>query len=172
MSQAEARAWRIGQKEQVLVQYLVVENSFGSALMKQIIKKAEIADRALDRESETSELISTIDSNITKVLAKVKPPKCSKGDSNGSNGNSDSIPELTLEQIQAIHTMLKILAGSDMDHAQELNDIGFNKFDGAIGHSLAQTIELTQKQAQLGKKIILKYKRQLPEDLYELTSRK
>jgi hypothetical protein len=79
---------------------------------------------------------------------------------------------LTGEQIQAIHTMLKILAGCDQDHAQELNDIGFNKFDGTIGHSLSQVIELTQKQAQLGKKIVLKYKRQLPEDLYESVFRK
>ena len=51
--------------------------------------------------------------------------------------------------------------GLDPDYARATNGIGFNKFDGDIGHQLAERIFITPKQAALGKKILKKYHKQL-----------
>lgn len=50
ISQAEDRCHRIGQKEQVLVQHLVLENSLDEQMIETLIKKQEVIDKALDRE--------------------------------------------------------------------------------------------------------------------------
>ena len=76
--------------------------------------------------------------------------------------------KLTDEKISSIHQMLRILAGEDTDYAREKNDIGFNKIDGAFGHKLAESPQLTPKQAFYGARIARKYRRQLPETLYQL----
>jgi SWI/SNF-related matrix-associated actin-dependent regulator 1 of chromatin subfamily A len=49
MSQAEDRCHRIGQKEQVLVQHIVLANSLDERMAETIIKKQEIIEKALDR---------------------------------------------------------------------------------------------------------------------------
>jgi hypothetical protein len=68
-------------------------------------------------------------------------------------------------QISAIHQALRILAGV-CDFASTRDDIGFNGCDTIIGHALAGCNNLTAKQALLGKKILKKYHRQVPGDVY------
>ncbi|RMD64637.1 hypothetical protein D6833_04195, partial [Candidatus Parcubacteria bacterium] len=75
---------------------------------------------------------------------------------------------MTPERIEAVHRCLQILAGLDADHASVINNVGFNKVDGRIGHSLANSPRLTPRQAALGLKIVRKYHRQLPEELLEI----
>jgi hypothetical protein len=53
------------------------------------------------------------------------------------------------------------------DGAQQLDGAGFSKVDSSIGHSLANQGWLTPRQAVLGRKIITKYRRQLPASLVE-----
>jgi hypothetical protein len=65
-----------------------------------------------------------------------------------------------------VHAGLRDLAGCDHDRAREVNDVGFNKLDGNIGHSLAGRDSLTPKQAALGRIILRKYRRQLDPGLY------
>ncbi len=48
MSQAEDRAHRIGQRDAVLVQHLVFENSLDSHMCEVLLKKQDIIDRAID----------------------------------------------------------------------------------------------------------------------------
>jgi SWI/SNF-related matrix-associated actin-dependent regulator 1 of chromatin subfamily A len=55
MAQAEDRAHRIGQTESVLVQYLVFDGSMDAVLAQTLVSKADISDRALDREVGPSE---------------------------------------------------------------------------------------------------------------------
>lgn len=55
MAQAEDRAHRIGQTESVLVQYLVFDGSMDAVLAQTLVSKADISDRALDREVDPSE---------------------------------------------------------------------------------------------------------------------
>jgi len=56
---------------------------------------------------------------------------------------------------------LQYLAGNDSDYAAERNGVGFNAFDGVIGHDLASRDSLSPKQAELALKILKKYKGQL-----------
>ncbi len=62
---------------------------------------------------------------------------------------------------------LQILAGNDPDFAGVRNNIGFNGRDTEFGHSLASQEHLSPKQREYGKKILRKYHRQIPKDLWE-----
>ncbi len=74
--------------------------------------------------------------------------------------------KMTPVRIAAVHQGLQILAGY-CDGAHELDGAGFSKVDVRIGHSLADAGALTARQAALGVKLIVKYRRQLPVDLVE-----
>lgn len=62
---------------------------------------------------------------------------------------------------------LKLLAGKDTDFASEKNNIGFNGRDTEFGHSLASNDHLSEKQREWGKRILRKYHRQIPKELWE-----
>jgi SNF2 family DNA or RNA helicase len=51
LSQAEDRCHRIGQKESVLIQHLVLEGSLDEHVVETIIKKQEIIDKTLDKNN-------------------------------------------------------------------------------------------------------------------------
>ena len=70
--------------------------------------------------------------------------------------------ELTDTEIAEIHDNLKYLA-SCCDGAHAADGTVFNRFDTKIGKSLASSSRLTQKQAELGKALVHKYRRQLKE---------
>jgi SWI/SNF-related matrix-associated actin-dependent regulator 1 of chromatin subfamily A len=50
MTQAEDRCHRIGQKEVVLVQHLVLANSLDVRMAKTLVRKQSIIDRALNAQ--------------------------------------------------------------------------------------------------------------------------
>lgn len=58
------------------------------------------------------------------------------------------------------------LAGNDTDRARCLNGVGFGKFDGDFGHSLAGNLRnygrLSDKQWAAALRLARKYRRQLP----------
>ncbi len=54
LTQAEDRTHRIGQLESVLVQHLVLEDSLDARMVKTLIQKQEIIDRAIDGERQAS----------------------------------------------------------------------------------------------------------------------
>jgi len=58
---------------------------------------------------------------------------------------------------------LRTLACLDPDHAGVVNDVGFNRMDGVIGHSLAEQLDrgLTEKQWPLAVRIAMHYPRQV-----------
>lgn len=56
ISQAEDRAHRIGQKENVLIQHLVIDSSIDAMLAKKIKAKQEIIEKALDKSGLTEEI--------------------------------------------------------------------------------------------------------------------
>jgi SNF2 family DNA or RNA helicase len=72
--------------------------------------------------------------------------------------------DLTAAQVEAVHAALKRLAGL-CDGAFALDGHGFNKLDTDFGHSLAGRSSLSPKQAAAGRKLAVKYGRQLPADL-------
>lgn len=156
MTQAEDRCHRIGQNSSVLVQHIVLEESLDARIAKILVQKQEIIDKALDKETKT-------EISIIPLI-----PIDESQDIMSSKQIEEKAQQLTKEQIKAIHKALKILASLDTDRALEHNMIGFNKFDSRIGHNLAEQNKLTPKQAVLGRKIVLKYHRQLPEELIKI----
>lgn len=153
VSQMEDRAHRIGQQEIVLVQHLVISGSIDARMAKTIVDKQRVIDSALDKDHperkapvfEPREAAATKDTK-PDVLA----------------GIADKITD---GQVLVVHSGLRMLAGLDADRASVINEMGFNRLDGRIGHELANLPQLTKRQAALGAKLLKKYHRQLPDEI-------
>lgn len=147
VSQAEDRAHRIGQKDNVLVKHYVLPGTIDAKMIKTVVQKQEVIDRALD--DDPGEYVNE------PAFAPYKPL-----------GKRKEIAEeallITTDQVEAIHRGLQMLAGM-CDGAFKMDGCGFNKIDARIGHALAESPFLTQKQAALGRRLCWKYKRQLGE---------
>lgn len=153
LTQAEDRCHRIGQKNSVLIQHLVLDGSVDATMAATLVEKQEVIDHALDeihnnkktmdtsdikRDSKSSEVMAT-HSITTKKIDKVAP-------------------SITPEQITAIHHGLQILVSDE-----EINNV-----DTPIGKSLALSKTLTNRQAVLGLALIRRYRKQLPKDLIKI----
>lgn len=160
MSQAEDRCNRIGQRNSVLAEHLVLQGSIAALMAKRLVAKQNVIDSALDRDHPervpeavqielSAPILPTRDEAATESVDRSKYAKLAL--------------TLSAGNIAAIHSGLQILAGMDQDHAREENGVGFSRVDGMIGHSLANSTRLSPKQAALGQSIIRKYRRQLPD---------
>ncbi len=169
VTQAEDRIHRIGQLNSVLIQHLVVDGSLDAKMAWVLVEKQEIIDKALDAPIPEDDapvaypVYQTPPAAASETRTAAPSPICrpSKYD--------EEAAQMTPEQIQAVHEGLRILAGWDEDRAAEKNDIGFNAFDGNLGHDLAMQDSLTPRQAALGRKMLRKYHHQLGWDLLEAT---
>ena len=155
MTQAEDRCHRIGQRDMVLVEHIVLAGSLDARMANVIVAKQEVLEQALDtnvpmrapriqQQADTTASERETPESIAKQAISVKP-----------------------EAMTAILEGLRILAGMDGDHARTENGIGFSQADTFIGHSLAQRPVLSPKQAVLGSKLVNRYRRQLPESIVE-----
>jgi len=155
VTQAEDRAHRISQKNTVLIEHLVFDDSIGAKMIQICLAKQSISDKALDNiieiDEEEIKIPETINAPATKDIKREKV--------------ATEAANITPAEIADVHTALKILAGT-CDWAAARDGDGFNKIDAFLGHSLADAPRLSAKQTVLGKKIIRKYKRQLNPDLY------
>ncbi len=142
---------RIGQHNPVLIQHLVLENSFDSRMIQTIVEKQYIIDEILDdkiKMSMSEELPTTIDITIRQsVLGKHV---------NKSNWTED-VKQQLIKGLQIL--------SSRCDGARSLDHMGFNRLDTCIGKSLAQCISLSNKQATIAHRLLIKYRKQLPEEL-------
>lgn len=150
MSQAEDRCHRVGQRDSVLVQHLVLEGSLDARMARVLVDKQDVIDRALDTGEEPPEI------NVP-----VLP------DSGGTNATPKRLEiesqRLSALQIDAAHAGLRFLA-SVCDGASTIDAQGFSGIDVRIGHDLAACERLTARQAALGRRILRKYRKtQLPE---------
>lgn len=68
--------------------------------------------------------------------------------------------------LDVIHTCLKLLAGK-CDGAYTLDGQGFNKFDAKRGHELADQDKLSEKDRVDGVRMVRKYHKQIPTELYK-----
>jgi len=55
----------------------------------------------------------------------------------------------------------------DEDFARISHGVGINGLDTSFGHTLAEMTSLTPRQASAGKRMIAKYRRQLPADILD-----
>jgi SWI/SNF-related matrix-associated actin-dependent regulator 1 of chromatin subfamily A len=154
VSQAEDRCHRIGQAESVLVYHLVFDGSLDSRIARALVSKQRVIDAALDDEVkwQEPEIVSLPTAEKEEPASgKVTRKKIEK-----------EAPKLTVEQVEAIHLGLRMLAGM-CDGARALDGAGFNKMDTRIGHELAAQAVITKRQAALGLRFVTKYRRQLPD---------
>ena len=156
VTQAEDRCHRIGQKNFVQVQHIVLEGTIDAHLARTLLAKQAILDQALDNDNDFDAFAAPevkVQEEKTKTAKQVALQKVAAN--------------LTPKQIDVIHTALRQIADQDQDRARVVNGVGFNKFDGHIGHQLAGLETLTPGQAALGQKIVTKYRRQLDPELVE-----
>lgn len=157
VSQAEDRCHRIGQRDSVLIQHLVVDGSLDAQMVQTIMAKQAVADRVLDSgEHAAADPVEIVGAVVGGDAASAAVTRDRLG----------PIAERVSEEGRvAIHAGLRLLAAYDPDGASTLNGVGFSKIDVAVGHSLANTEALSPRQAALGALLVRKYRRQLPEEL-------
>ena len=156
VNQAEDRCHRIGQHDSVLIQHIVLDGSLDASMTQMMVAKQEVADAALDGQGAALPVPSLL-------------PTPSQPPSNALPTGATSRPtvgpdELSPAQIAAVHEALKRLAGV-CDGAFALDGAGFNRLDAPFGHSLASRTLLTQRQAAAGRKLAVKYQRQIGPEL-------
>lgn len=162
VTQAEDRCHRISQTGNVLIQHVVLDGSIDSTLAKTLISKQAVIDAALDTRHAPIEV-----EKIEVPAAAAEPIEV---------GNRPSTADVRREHIariatavtpelaEVVHAGLRQLAATDEDRAQEVNGVGFSKFDVGLGHDLANRESLSPKQAALGACLLRKYRRQLPSE--------
>lgn len=149
VSQAEDRCHRIGQKDNVLVQHLVLEGSIDATILRRIISKQEIIDKALDK-TVAPEDDAPLSRAASAGVSRDKLAAEAKG--------------MTEEQVRSVHDALRKLS-MVCNGAKDWDGAGFNKLDTRIGKDLAARPYLSPKQAALGRKIARKYRGQLGEEM-------
>lgn len=124
----------------------LLDGSLDARLAKTLVAKQRVLDATLDKQAPTP--------SPQASLPEAHKPK---------------VPTVTLTsaQVEAVHTMLRILAGV-CDGAFFLDGCGFNKLDTDFGKSLAAQPTLTDRQAAFGWRMVRKYRRQLPVELYQV----
>jgi SWI/SNF-related matrix-associated actin-dependent regulator 1 of chromatin subfamily A len=153
LTQAEDRLHRIGQRNSVLVQHLVIDGSVDAQLAHSIVAKQRVIDEAMNKITGEKREEPEAESQIPVQVTTDKEFKTLRFDEH---------------DVRRMHEALKQLAWMDPDRAREQNEMGFNKFDSVIGHSLAQQPFLTQRQAVLAWKILRKYHRQIGKWILEV----
>lgn len=143
IEQGWSRLHRIGAVDNILVQYLVLENSLDAKMAQDLVDKQRVISQALDAH------VSELEISVPGVADHVKVPR------------DVTVEPVSDEEKAELLAKLRILASYDTDKAQVRNNLGFSKVDSSIGHSLASFSRLTDKQCVLARALCTKYRRQL-----------
>ena len=135
ITQAEDRIHRIGQQEAVLIQHIVFQGSLDQKMADLIVDKQRIADESLDLEFASEPLLPSAARAIDATRAAIER------DAGG----------LSAADIENIHGQLQFL----------LQTNSYSSTDAALGARLGELRNLSPKQAALGARILVKYRRQL-----------
>lgn len=188
MSQAEDRAHRIGQIDNVLVYHCVIQGTIDATMIHKLVKKQAVMDAALDDkmpdeeyrmaaerleinkpiEIDLSGIQTVSDEEIANWLnSKETKRKSDRAEEKAEEkGFAAEAADMTLEQIAAVHQGLSMLADV-CDGAQEQDGMGFNGADTAMGRLLGNLPELTPLQAAYGRAMVKKYVKQIGRPLIE-----
>jgi superfamily II DNA or RNA helicase len=187
MTQAEDRAHRIGQRENVLVWHVVADGSIDAHMAKMIVRKQRTIDAALDAgavEARRVDLPGAVEAEELSPVANVIPEfvTVSSAEVNAwlAQGSAERVDatvaratrraadrgfgreaaEMTAEQIVAVRVNLGSLVAV-CDGAVENDAMGFSGVDARVGHALARLAELEPIQAAYARAMLGKYRRQL-----------
>ena len=158
MSQAEDRLHRIGQKDSVLVQHVVVDGSLDARMAQILVEKQAVLDAALDDPT-----VALDDSSLMAIILGAK--KTAKKATAKKEADEKELSTMDRDEMEDVHLMVQMLAGL-CDGAHTLDDVGFNRVDTQFGKQLGMAKSLSPRQTLAAKKMVRKYRRQLPEDLY------
>jgi len=161
LSQAEDRCHRIGQTDSVLVQHIVLEDSIDSLLAQTIVEKQEVIDEAMNKDQRIE--VSNIEEN-TQMSDSVIDVASVQNIERVENVTPEAI--FTDDQKANIHLAIQTVQGY-CDGARAQDGMGFNRLDVAFGKSLAGKVQLTERQAIAGLRMVWKYRRQLNEGIVE-----
>lgn len=164
LTQAEDRIHRIGQKDAVLIQHVILDGSLDAKMAQTIIEKQQVLDASLDAQHESNaELDYENDREEERGVEMMHETVGAVAATHSTTREQIAAraERVTAEDIVLVQAGLRQLAGLDEDFAQARNDAGFSKIDVQIGHDLAERGTLSQKQAALGAKLLAKYHRQL-----------
>lgn len=150
LSQAEDRIHRIGQKNSVLIQYLVFEGSIDANVANAVSQKIRVISKAVDGSQEEGEEEAM---TLTILGQGEQEPEYHE--------KPEPEQEVPGEVKEFVLRALRYLAENDLDRARFRNGVGFNAMDSYIGHALASLPSLTDRQALLGLKLVRRYRRQL-----------
>ena len=152
LSQAEDRCHRIGQKDSVLVQHMVLEGSIDARMAQRLVEKQAVIDQILDH-SHPASILEEDDIAFPAEEAAATHSTKQRQIALDAKG-------MPKEEIVLVHRKLRHLAAA-CDGAASRDGEGFNRIDAYIGKSLSDQRELTPRQAALGKRLVKKYHRQL-----------
>lgn len=156
MVQGEDRCHRIGARDNVLSQWIVLEGSLDSRMATTLMDKAEIIERALDRRSEQEGTAPTQEKAFADKV-EVFEEEAAATKSASRDRIAKEAERITPTDVAVIHHALQYLAALDRDGARQKNQMGFARIDSQIGRELANTPRLTARQAALGLRIVKKY---------------
>ena len=127
---------RIGQRDSVLVQHLVLEGSLDATMARSLVEKQKVIDAALDLERDElagDPIVPMLEGHATDGLARSRIER--------------EALSLTQAQIDAVGEALRALVG-----------VGpLNRIDEGMIAALAGRVHLTPRQAALGRRIVRKY---------------
>ena len=147
LSQCEDRIHRIGTKSNVLIQHLVVDDSLDATMLAKVIRKQEIADRVLDRDTGAD-------------MGPVQAPRPA----------AKVYPVATDEERGAASAGFLAVAAM-CDGARQKDKVGFSAAHQHIGRRIAEISkrrQLTDGEVALAKRILPRYHKQLPAQIIDV----
>ena len=142
LNQCEDRCHRISQSDSVLIQHLVIEDSIDCRMLSTVMQKQMVIDQALDID-----------------------PEASFGqDEEGTKSRKKSKMSITKEQANIIHDGLIFLMASSSTGEE---DLGYRRSDMEAARELSNKISLTPRQVVQAAVILRKYRKQLPDSVYQ-----
>lgn len=146
ISQAEDRCHRIGQKDSVTVQHIVLEGSLTARMAKVLVEKQTTIQQAMEKGELgpfSGEVVTPADA-VNEITAKAKIMT--------RDAWKEQAAAMSQHQIRLVRMFLQALDGT-----------GFNRIDAGLGHRLASMPEeqFSPGLAALGKMICRKYWRQI-----------
>ncbi len=181
LCQSEDRAHRLGQRDSVTVQHVLLDGSIDATMIQKIISKQEVLEKALDVQLDKisdQPVIADLMPDTqpeTQDEAAVSPLDAPSTGATGREQIAKRAEIITQPEIEKVHAALRTLAALDPDRARGPNGVGFSRIDVQLGHDLAERPSLTQKQAALGALLVVKYHGQIGKETasiwHDLTER-
>lgn len=150
LSQAEDRIHRIGQTDSVTIQHILLDKSIDATMVKKIIAKQEVLDKALDQEKDAE-----VEVDEAEVHSEARPTAATQSVTREEIAHRAE--HVADDEVAMIHGALKRLATTDLDQ-------GFSRVDILLGNELAKRKTLTKAQAVLGAKLLSKCNKQFADD--------